>query len=54
MKVLIITIALALAACSPPGPATFSAPPQDAPVWNLNGSTVQGTNDLVQPPPRTF
>jgi hypothetical protein len=54
MKVLVIALAFALTACSPPGPVTFSSPPKDAPVWNLNGSTVQGTNDLVQPPPERF
>jgi predicted small lipoprotein YifL len=54
MKGLVLTIILALAACSTPGPATFSHPPKDAPVWNLNQGTVQGTNDLIRPPSRIF
>jgi hypothetical protein len=54
MRVLVVLITLALAACAPPAPATFSHPPKDAPVWNLNQGLIQGTNDLIQPPPRVF
>jgi hypothetical protein len=52
--VFIVLVFLALAACSPPAPATFSHPPKDAPVWNLNPGLIQGTNTLVSPPPRAF
>lgn len=49
MKVILTSIFLALSACSS-GPAKFSAPASNAPVWDLNVGQWPGANALIHPP----
>lgn len=50
MKLLLLfSLSAALVACAT-SEVKFSAPPKDAPSWDLNVGHWPGTNDLIHPP----
>lgn len=50
MKLLLALALLATLAACGQREVKFSAPPSDAPSWDLNVGRWPGTNDLIHPP----
>lgn len=51
IKFVVLSIALAMCACSNPGPVEFAGPPADAPTWQLNVGHPDIINgDLIREP----